>query len=472
MLCGSPDWNGFAAKVVKVLREKGVLNFLEEEQLLLLRDPRRTLSIARRMADAAHIEIDFDGILHPTSQGKDGVELYKVLSEMRPVFVTTNYDKWLHLPRPKNAVAAVTSGGAAGSAPSFEDPKYFRAEHLTLDRLTERGEVIHLHGAYNDPKSMIVSLSDYVEHYAKEKVRTFLEAMLDTRTVVFVGYGLAELEILEYIVRRNRRASKDGEPRHFLLYPHRSNEIKQTEYLKDFYRHECGVEVIEYCIDDKGFSEVVDLLKFWRPLLEVKEPNILDLQAYLDMCVKDPSAPHREAAIGISKKHPELSAYLVNALTDELWFRDLVQGGFFDLALNPGLVQVPGKEGYVQSPDWPALRYLERIAPRLSGEMAVEVAELVRTIGKDGQAKGLENWRTWWALVAVLVALPLDVIAESDMELFRYWMRNRLDGDMTGQVLGEKLLPRLLDSDDPRHWELARLLVEVLTEWKPEEPAK
>jgi hypothetical protein len=36
---------------------------------------------------------DFDSILHPTKPAAIGWELYELLSKLRPVFVTTNYDK-------------------------------------------------------------------------------------------------------------------------------------------------------------------------------------------------------------------------------------------------------------------------------------------------------------------------------------------------------------------------------------------
>ncbi|MBK6864415.1 MAG: SIR2 family protein [Ideonella sp.] len=62
--------------------------------------------------------------------------------------------------------------------------------------LTERGAVIHLHGSYTDPSSMVVSLKDYIEHYAALRVQAFLSAMFKSHTVLFVGYGLAELEVL------------------------------------------------------------------------------------------------------------------------------------------------------------------------------------------------------------------------------------------------------------------------------------
>jgi hypothetical protein len=467
VLCGSPNWVGFAAGVVNTLYEKGLLNFVEAEQLRKMTDPRRTLSIAMSLAKKNGIEPEFDKLLHGSPQKSEGEELYRVLSEMQPVFVTTNYDKWLHVARPGAAVAVPASASSATTGPTFGLPKYFLPDHLTPDRLTEKGAVIHLHGAYTVPSSMVVSLGDYLRHYADEKVQSFLQAMFKNYTVLFVGYGLAELEILEYIVRMKDVSVPGDGPRHFLLYSYRSNELKQTEYIEHYFREECGVEVIKYCIDNKGYGELVELFKSWRPLLDVRAPETLDLQARLDDFVATPIGPHREAAIHLVQEHPELVTYFMNILKSELWFTDLDGAGFFDVKHSPGLVTSPGREGYLQAPDWPAVRYLERIAPSLTAGTATRAAEIVRAITNDGQARGLENWRTYWTLATIFSSLPLEVIQDTDMKLVKFWVSSRFDGGTAGQELGSKLLPRLLDSETPADWARGKLLMEVLTELKP-----
>lgn len=235
-LCGSPSWNDFANSVVATLQRADKLSFLEAEQLKTLGDPRRTLSIARAMADESAVPIDFDGMLHPTPPRDNGAELYRVLTKLRPVFVTTNYDRWLDeggLPETSAEPAIGTESTA--SSPSVKRPKYYRREQLTPSLLTERGSVIHLHGSYVDPSSMVVSLKDYIEHYADERVQAFLAEMFRNYTVLFVGYGLAELEVLDYIVRSNESLkSKVVEPRHYLLYPCRSTEHVQTRFIERF----------------------------------------------------------------------------------------------------------------------------------------------------------------------------------------------------------------------------------------------
>jgi hypothetical protein len=159
MLCGSPDWRGFANQVVASLEKCSALSFLEAEQLRSLGDPRRTLSIAMGLAKEQGVSIDFDAILHPGTQSPIGAELYELLSSLRPVFVTTNYDKWLDEAGPiELSVEGKTGSEAEPATRPKKRPKYYLREHLSSDLLVERGAVIHLHGSYTDPSSMVVSL--------------------------------------------------------------------------------------------------------------------------------------------------------------------------------------------------------------------------------------------------------------------------------------------------------------------------
>jgi len=470
MLSGSPDWRGFANQVVGALEKGGVLSFLEAEQLRKLGDSRRTLSIAMALAKEKGIAIDFDGILHPSKPAAIGSELYELLSGLRPVFVTTNYDKWLDDAGPAELSTEVKLGGESEPAkgPS-KRPKYYLREHLSPALLAERGAVIHLHGSYTEPGSMVVSLKDYIEHYADPRVQTFLSAMFKNHMVLFVGYGLAELEVLDHIIRSNESLrTGSAEPRHFLLYAYRSTESVQTRFIEHFFRDQCGVCVIPYCIDAKGYQEVVEVFKVWNAELDVRDPSTLDLQAHLDRCVASPSAVNREAALRLVGKRPELASYFVNSLKDAVWFSDLDGAGFFNVEHSPGVKVVEGEHGTTyQAEGWPALRYLEQIAASAQGDQASRIAAIVRAISSDAQQRGLDNWRTWWSLATILSQLPLEVMTDQDIEMVRSWLVGRFESNMVGQELGERLLPRLLESSEPANWGKAMSLVDALSMVRP-----
>lgn len=466
MLCGSPDWRGFASQVVSALEKGGVLSFLEAEQLRGLGDSRRTLSIAMALAKEKGIVIDFDSILHPAKPAAIGSELYELLSSLRPVFVTTNYDKWLDDARPEELSTEIKVGGEAEPAKGpGRRPKYYKREHMSSALLIERGAVIHLHGSYTDPSSMVVSLKDYIEHYADQRIQSFLSAMFKNHTVLFVGYGLAELEILDHIIRSNESLRTGiAEPRHFLLYPYRSTEAVQTGFIEHFFRDQCAVCVVPYCIDAKGHQEVVEVIKAWKSELDVRDPTTLDFQSHLDRCISSPTVVNREAALRLLRNHPELASYFVNSLKDAVWFSDLDDAGFFSAEHSPQVKVVESERGTLyQAEGWPALRYLEQIAASVQGDQASRVAAIVRAISSDAQQRGLDNWRTWWSLATILSQLPLEALIEPDFAMIRTWLEGRFESNMVGQELGHKLLPRLLDSSEQENWHRAILLIDALS---------
>lgn len=466
MLCGSPDWRGFATQVVGALEKDGVLSFLEAEQLRGLGDPRRTLSIAMALAREGRVRIDYDSIFHPATPFAIGTELYELLSGLRPVFVTTNYDKWLDDAGPEEISTNLKADSESEPAkrPSRR-PKYYLREHLSSALLAERGAVIHLHGSYTEPTSMVVSLKDYIEHYADPKVQAFLSAMFKNYTVLFVGYGLAELEVLDYIIRSNESLRTEAaEPRHFLLYACRSTESVQTRFIERFFRDQCGVCVIPYCIDAKGYQEVVEVFKGWNSELDVRDPTTLDLQAHIDRCIALPSEVNRDAALRLVGNRPELASYLMNSLKDVVWLGDLDRAGFFNAEHSPGVKVIESERGTAyQAEGWSALRYLEQVAASVQGDQAKRMADIVRAISSDAQKRGLDNWRTWWSLATVLSQLPLEVITDNDVEMARSWLAGRFESNMLGDELGGKLLPRLLESSEPANWQKALLLVDVLS---------
>jgi len=470
-LCGSPSWQEFAYRVVSALEGASHLSFLEAEQLRNLGDNRRTLSIALDLAREYKLKIDFDTILHPVKPSQEGLELYGLLTRLRPVFLTTNYDRWLGEELPE---LAAESGAGKESLPTASPSKrarYYLKKDLSPEKLVERGAVIHLHGCYIEPDSMVVSLKDYIEHYADPKVQTFLSEMFKNYTVLFVGYGLAELEVLEYIIRSDDRTNKGkSEPRHFLLYPHRSTEKVQKGFIERFFHDQCGIHVIPYCIDGKGYGELVEVFRAWAPQLDMREPTTLELQAQIDRCVLSGNEIHRESAIRLIKAHPHLSSYFLNSLNDLVWFDDLDGAGFFEVGLYTDVNEVEdGSAIFHQTDSGPALRYLEGVVSQANEVQAARIANIVRQVSRFIEEKGRNNWRALWSLATILSKLPVKEIKKEDIEMCRSWLLSRFGGDMVGQELGEHLLPRLLDSDDVESTEKALLLVDVLSMLKPKE---
>jgi hypothetical protein len=164
------------------------------------------------------------------------------------------------------------------------------------------------------------------------------------------------------------------------------------------------------------------------------------------------------------QRNPGLSAYLLNSLNGTEWFEELLHAGLFRPEHNPPLKEIQTADGTAyQAEGWPALRYLERVASRLSEDQARKVMEIVRAIAADSTARASNNWRTAWSLATVVAQLPTALIQTSDIETTRQWLLSAFDNSMVGAELGRKLLPRLLASESADDAAKALLLVDVLT---------
>lgn len=473
-LCGSPDWRGFASKVVAVLQKKGILNFIEAEQLNNLSDARRTLSVAMNIAKTNNIVIDYDEILHKAEPDDEGARLYEILSDFNPIIVTTNYDKWLH----KNRKTKIPENGSADSSKiefpgeAYFKAKYYKREHLTTDLLTEKGAVIHLHGSYIDAESMIISLRDYIRHYADEKVTRFLSHLFTHCTVLFLGYGLGELEILDHIVRSNDPNGKNSElePKHFILYPTRSTDSKQNKFTESYFRDECRVALLNYEIDQKGYGQIVDVLESWSPEIKVKEPTHLDYQETLKIFIEnDSDAMSRQSAINLVLKQPYLTSFFLNSINSLAWFDDLENADFFKPQAMPLLEVTEEADGtrLYEAPRWPALRYLENIVREADDARSIRIRNIIRTVTNSAADTNADNWRVWATCATILSLLPLSVIELEDINLLDSWLKTRFNADFIVHNLSAALLPRLLESSDMADANKALLLIEKITVENP-----
>jgi hypothetical protein len=139
--------------------------------------------------------------------------------------------------------------------------------------LAGQNTVVHLHGSADDPTGMILTTHQYIQRYANDhrtgdafaenRALTFLEHLFEHYTVLFVGYGLAELEILEYVILKARRTDKaaDNEARHYLLDGFFSHETTLLHSMEAYYLRECGIQLIPFLKDLRDREQLIDVLE-------------------------------------------------------------------------------------------------------------------------------------------------------------------------------------------------------------------
>ena len=285
-LAGSPGWADFADGVLRKLVDDNQLSYADIEVLRHL-SPRVKLSLAQTITKQ---QIDYSKLLNTDDQKKKdlGNRLYRALSKLGKTFITTNYDDWLdnmNFPEP----TAVDISSTTVKTPN--EPTQMNVvwtKEAFVKSLFQQNTVIHLHGSVKDQKSMVLTVSDYVRHYANDRgadtenpVLTLLENLFQNRTVLFVGYGVEEYELLEPIIMKAQGSGGEQPVRHYLLQGFFSHEKSLMRSLHEYYLNQLGILLIPFQRDKKDRDQLVDVLEAFAEQIPASAPSML--QKLIDM---------------------------------------------------------------------------------------------------------------------------------------------------------------------------------------------
>ena len=270
-LAGGPDWPELADAALHDLVRQRKFSYSQFAQVNHL-DPRVKLSIARRLEREHNVTINFRSILHPSGTPHEkGRRLYETLSKLGDKFVTTNYDEWLDESVPIPVISGKPSADPSTAATLQPRTVIYREEEIIPSKINNANIVIHLHGSVKYPKGMILTTREYVRHYANDRgpreahtenrILTFLDDLFRNKVVLFVGYGLKELEILEYIITKVKQPqSSEPEVKHHLVQGFFSHEQELARSLGDYYR-ESGIQLIPFSKDQQGWDQLLDVIE-------------------------------------------------------------------------------------------------------------------------------------------------------------------------------------------------------------------
>jgi hypothetical protein len=123
---------------------------------------------------------------------------------------------------------------------------------------------------------------DYFITYSDEsKVRPFLKVLFDNFTVLFIGYGLEEEEILKSLALRSN--SIDYKKWHYRLYPMYRSE-KPIFQVEQYFFNEMGIELIPYFRDFEDYEALTNIIVEWakifgkivKPLGCIEKANLIE----------------------------------------------------------------------------------------------------------------------------------------------------------------------------------------------------
>lgn len=274
MLLGLPSWNTLADKALDELGKMKCLNYSAIDQLKELLDPKKKFSIAKLIVDESNVRLDLREHLIVKVEGDS---IYKAINNIGCPCVTTNYDELL---------APRFIETKKGSTTDFRVVRITERDKLFAKVLNEPGTVVHLHGAIGQPETMILTTKQYLEHYDNKQVQEFLGELFKKKTILFLGYGLEEAEILEYILRKGS-AKATNERRLFALQAFYKREQHLYNNLYNYYKKTFGVYLLGVLRDFENYRCLERIVKSWSQQIEIRKPALTNDVDFMDEVLGD-----------------------------------------------------------------------------------------------------------------------------------------------------------------------------------------
>lgn len=162
--------------------------------------------------------------------------------------------------------------------------------------------------------------------------------------------------------------------------------------------------------------------------------------------------PKEEAAINLFEENKAYEDYFFRHVSDIKWFYPLKDMGYFEAQKVPPPKPAGEKETYY-IPEWNILSYLERISQKIKkpedDKYINELLEIIKTVSnyKDQRGKHIDNYRTWWYFVKILLNIPNDKIPIDIIDLIPIWLDSKFDTFLQGTEIVTRLLPKFLNED-------------------------
>jgi len=151
------------------------------------------------------------------------------------------------------------------------------------------------------------------------------------------------------------------------------------------------------------------------------------------------------------------------------WFNELKKRGYFKPNLNTRPQET--EKGYFLIPKWNVLPYLEHVSQQVNirgnKKYIDELCLIIIEISKYNDPKGnhIDNYRTWYYFVKILLNLPNDKITLRIINLIPIWLNSRFDTTLPGAEITRKLIPKFL-TDNPNDIKKAEKIIDYVTSIK------
>lgn len=292
-----PSWEGFASNYVNYIyenRNTGI-NYKTKNDLKNINDKKKVLSLCRFIARENNIEESQITEWFEVKNEENLNQIYKKLYEINAIYVTTNYDDALDLLAQKD-IENISLNNDEKSKIDRDNKNqkiFYRVEEFRNENIIRPGNIIHIHGSKESLESMVISNEDYLRRYGYNTCSNkpdssqyiyseFLRKIFNGNyTILFIGYGLEEIEILQYMFEHSfEKEEKQRENNRYMFLGGYSSDYGYIDILSQYYLKNYSVQIIPYDITNEGYDS--EIIKLISKLYEFKNNKIVSIKSKLD----------------------------------------------------------------------------------------------------------------------------------------------------------------------------------------------
>ncbi len=315
-LVGCKSWNDLAYELLKRCLELRLLDYHEFEVINAYTDQKKKISIAYELLKKNNEEEFFkifDDSLKPNIS-KEEKNIYDYINLLGNIFVTTNADDCF-------------------------DSKFIENDIVYDFKATARVEpykLYHIHGSKKDRLSLVFTAEQYLMRYNDRDFNNqelhfqdFLSDLFSKYTVLFMGYGLAEFELLDYLTLKAR--SYKSQKKHYALMPYYSFEKRIMEHDRLYY-NSLNIEIIPYAKDVNGYKQLIEIVNDWTNkssflnLVDTELEGIFnkakldrnDIKRIVEIISRDDSLLN--SFLNLCNRKPEFTPILIKSLYENRFF--------------------------------------------------------------------------------------------------------------------------------------------------------
>ncbi|MDD2286589.1 MAG: SIR2 family protein, partial [Paludibacter sp.] len=428
-------------------------NIIERKTLNDIKDPKKIITICQCILDKNNSsDIFFETIsdsLQPDLDLLDKQNIYAELYGLRGLFITTNIDT--HFDERFDSSHII-----------------YRKEDFTEDNI-DKSKLYHIHGSILDWDSAVLTVKNYFDRYSDPKFMAFLRKIFDDKVILFIGYGLSEFEVLDFLFTKSED-SLPGRKKHFILLPYHQADDTKLEF-DTYYYSELGIDVIPY-LDKGDYKQLFNVIKTWNRDI-ILQSHVLSTLFNELKDAADNYDPSIEGNIFQEINNDrscrlEFFKQLAQSQHSIPWLIPLKNRGYFDPKNNPAPIN-----GYV--PYWNIMGVLENIAKlnqtSPNSEITHEILTIIKSIIEynDENNERILNILTDQHIIRIIFLLPLHEITQPHFDFIKKCMHDYTDTLYFAHDIVDTITPRLLENGNKEL--LLDILDIVLVFKRSEKPA-